>query len=105
MQLVPEVGLDQLGERGDLFWLESADACAAKHLADGAGAQEGEVVPVFEPRVDPVGNGDEGLAAGAFKGAGAEVRGDEVTYDAGVEGISREADAAVGEQLMRAAAR
>ena len=40
VELIAEIGLDQLREGCDLLRLEGADAGRAKHLADGAGAQE-----------------------------------------------------------------
>src|SRR4029077_5433101 len=56
MQIVPEIFLEQVEQRFNLRGLECRRLAAVQHVDDAVGAQEREVVPVFEFGVDPVWN-------------------------------------------------
>ncbi len=109
MELVAEVFFNEGDESGDFFGLFGAGAGGFEDFGDVAGFEEGEVVPALEVGVDPGGGGGDEvggavgcLGEGALEGGGAQGWGDEMADDAGVEGVSGEAEAGVAEDALGA---
>ena len=99
VELVAEVLLDECLEGFEFCRLLRTLDAGGDKLEHVACAQEREMVPALEVGVDPGGQGEDRFAAGVREGRGAERGGDEVAYEACVEGVAGEGQAGGGEDF------
>jgi hypothetical protein len=71
---------------------------AAKHFRHISGFQKREMVPAFQFRINPAGDGQK-LMQGTHLRSRAQGRSHEMPDDLGIEGVAGETDAGVADQV------